>query len=384
MKLTPRPYHAASRPDLRCVVRIPALMWDGDEPRRRFFRSEAEAVAFCRDREKEHARHGVGGFTGEDKAVLSMAKRLAGGDADKLLDILRQYARQQASLSEPLTIGQLCERFLAHQTERLNPRTVKDDAYRLRRIVAVLGRDTPAVEVRPADIQRFLDTMQGANARNFYKCAHKLFSFAFRRGLVASDPLRVPGTFISPPAVKFEPPSVIHPAELETILRASSGVLRTFYALKAFRGFRTRELVRAYSAEETLDWSDFDWKQGLIHVRREVAKSTKRRDNERWVELDETTLAWLPEERPKSGRVVPCTVKNLREQMIRLFRLHRLPMLAHNVLRHSFASHFLAAYPEKGAELLSQILGDSEQTARSHYLRALTPAQGRKWMELRP
>src|SRR5262249_15949502 len=121
--------------------------------------------------------------------------------------------------------------------------------------------------------------------------------------------------------------------------------------------FRVQELVRRFGNEAVLEWSDFLWDRELVHVRSEVAKSTKRKSgNERFVPIHQNIQDWLVRFRhgpvPTRGRVIDCSVRHFRELLKQLHAKAEVPFVA-NGMRKSGISYYLARYPQVGIGQLS-------------------------------
>ena len=182
------------------------------------------------------------------------------------------------------------------------------------------------------------------------------------------------------------------PEQFERMLTVSEinyETLCPYVVLSGFCFLRTSELVRMYASEKVLRWENVLWDEGLIHVPRGVAKSTRRDSgDERFIPLNEAAKRWLGTEwiakiRKAGGDCVLHSASKFGQLWRKMTDAAKVPRID-NGLRHSAISYSLAAYPENGVALTSQWAGNSEKTIRKHYLRLLKPQQGEAWFAVAP
>jgi hypothetical protein len=133
-------------------------------------------------------------------------------------------------------------------------------------------------------------------------------------------------------------------AQFEMILQTCAGnaefaSILPVLVLKGFAGVRGCELVgQTVGQTDVVMWSDFDWADGSLNIRGEVAKRTTRKSgDQRYVVLCEAALAWLQPlalgsgpvftgNRATFGEILNAMLKSIGQKMER------------NCLRHSYAS----------------------------------------------
>ena len=83
--------------------------------------------------------------------------------------------------------------------------------------------------------------------------------------------------------------------------------MRPFLALSGLCFVRTAELVRLYENEKVMQWKNILWKRKLIHIPADVAKETRRSDDERFVPFpDALDLVVFPAvDENRSGMIIP-------------------------------------------------------------------------------
>jgi integrase len=124
-------------------------------------------------------------------------------------------------------------------------------------------------------------------------------------------------------------------------------------------------------------WDDVDWRQGLLHVRAEVAKKVAR---ERWVPLSPAAVDWLrwcqEMPRPRKGRME--RICRLRSQ-VDVSRVARAAGLVWSidVLRHSRITYRLQETRDIG--LVAEESGNSPGEIRASYKRPVPPGEWQKW-----
>lgn len=304
-------------------------------------------------------------------------------DLGLLPSIIDHYERTAKQVTRPLCVTDLCEELLKYRQSRPhNRRTLAELRYHVRAFARHSG-DTKAHEVTPAGLREFLDIASTPTlARNHYRALSVLFKFARERGIIIVNPVEE----IKRPEGNRTEPGILTPAEFEGLLRTADTqfpALLPYVATAGLAGIRTAELVGMYAEEETLQWSDVLWSKGLIHVRPEVAKTTRRKRGDRRYPPIEPVLAhWLAPHRKDSGPVVQYSESSFRIQYRRLCRAAECDP-AHNALRHSFASYWLARSGEEGVRRLAVIMGNSEGVAKRHYIETLEPSAGEAWFGIR-
>ena len=126
-----------------------------------------------------------------------------------------------------------------------------------------------------------------------------------------------------------------------------------FFALCLFAGIRpclrTGEILRLQSAHVKLD-------ANLIRIDGEVSKVREPRN----VAIQPNLAAWLRAYPLKKFPIIPANLQHIREKVAQKFPL------AHDVMRHTFISMFVAKFRSIGEAALQA--GNSENIIRRHYL----------------
>jgi integrase len=243
-------------------------------------------------------------------------------------------------------------------------------------------------------MRSFIDSAESpASARNHYKVLSVVFRWAREHRIIAINPLDE----IKRPDAGHTTPGIYQPDDFRKLLETAAKYfpeLVPFLAVSGFAGLRSAELIAMYSGEKTLQWSDILWDKRLIHVRPEVAKTTKSKTGDRrYPPMEPALIDWLKPYRKESGPVAPYSESWFRKLLrgtkkeperkdepacFGLFRLAKAAPVD-NGLRHSFASYWLARSGKDSFGTLARVMGNSEAVVKRHYDAALSPGDGEAW-----
>lgn len=158
---------------------------------------------------------------------------------------------------------------------------------------------------------------------------------------------------------------------LEYVADFKGGIYIRLFALSLFAGIRSgpdgeiHKLAR-HPDRETL----IDLKRGVIHVLPEISKTGTYRK----IPIRDNLRAWLLS--APSAEIFPpghdADIKAIRKRF----------KLSHDVMRHSFISHHVAAFKSVGAASLEA--GNTEQVVRDHYLDLRVYDEGEAFWQIMP
>ena len=213
-------------------------------------------------------------------------------------------------------------------------------------------------DITDHDLRAWLRAFKpGTNRRSMHKALRKFFRWMKREHIIALDPMDE-----IPPMDEWGRRTAIIPIkDFRTILEVCASKkefsvkvgdqkrpqktefsdLLPFFTLAGFAGLRTKELVRRYPDDESLRWEDIQWDRGFIHIRSNVAKGTRRGNDERYISNDLTMNAlnaWLRPVAQTTGYVIPYKMRKFKERKTALLKLLAI-RLPENGLRNSFASY---------------------------------------------
>lgn len=251
----------------------------------------------------------------------------------------------------------------------------------------------PIGEIHADDIQEWLGKQPGnwRTANNRLALIRQLFHFARKKGFVAQDRATEPDKVdpLKRPRGEHSRPGVLSASELADVLAGVGPKWLPFVVLGAFGGFRRAEIER-------MDWSDIRWEEQIIHVRQEVAKSTRRvAGDERFPPMRPQLLAWLEPWRNHAAGPV-CTLKRWEDELARL----RKPCIADdpddpeskrpairgkwpkNALRHTYGS--CRTTETKNMPQVADEMGNSVAEVRRDYRNPRTEREVAAWAAIYP
>lgn len=128
--------------------------------------------------------------------------------------------------------------------------------------------------------------------------------------------------------------AILTTAELSKLLRKSKPVYQLYFALAAFTGIRSAELLR-------LEWSEINFEKGHIEVKARKAKTATRR----LVPMQPNLAKWLAPYRGRKGKLFQS--RRTVDAAIKFAKRMGIPWKA-NCLRHSYATYRLSIVPDAG------------------------------------
>ena len=269
--------------------------------------------------------------------------------------------------AKPLSVAELFNQFLLAKA-----RAGRSDNYtglllkELRSFAT--GREGRAVASVTADeIESWLHG-QGWSARTMrgrLLTLRNVLSWAVTRGELAGNVAL--GVDLPTDDAADEPPGIHTPAQARTVLEIASALdLSTMrcFAIRYFAGLRTSEATALDEAEIHEDF---------IEVTAKKAKTRKRRI----VTIQPNLRAWLA----LGGRLPLTQVCNRHAALTAAAKEKGVPW-PHNAARHSFVSYHLAKFQSAGKTALEA--GHTEQMLFAHYRQIVTPADAKKFFNVRP
>ncbi len=308
------------------------------------------------------------------------------------------------------TLRQLVDALLADLTRRhCRPRTMDNVRHRLGKLCHDFG-DRPACTITTSDLLQWLEVRGGGptNTNNFRRSFRSLFNFAIKRGVVTRNPVAA----IEPIHSDARMPAHWPAPQVAAVLRAAESFKPSIVpalAVMAFAGLRPDE---AYA----LKWQNVSLTDRIIRVMPETSKTR----HARVVEISDNLAAWLiPYQRttgpltPKIGvmhrwRIRTVAVVQLGESEVRsrlakhanmkgtTIRAEGLTWKAiiadarkeagalwpQDVLRHSYATHWLAMYNDLAK--LASLMGNSQDVILAHYKALSTAAEAAAYWNIKP
>jgi len=227
---------------------------------------------------------------------------------------------------------------LKEGTSRANYTALK---YALQPLADAFGADAVVAAITTPQLQRLLDSRPVALRRkhNLLNAWKALWAYEQRQGYITAGrtaPERVERVPRVPGKV-----NVLTPDQLRVLFDNVREPYLPWLAIGAFAGVRSEEIAPDPTSKKSpLMWEDFKWNQRHIFLRRETAKTGRRKNPQpRIIPINAALAAWLTPYRLATGRV--CQTQPTQGETLRLgaFIGGEWP---HNCLRDSWISYSIA------------------------------------------
>jgi integrase len=230
--------------------------------------------------------------------------------------------------------------------------------------------ERPVAGIGPEELDNWLRSLPSApKTRADYRAnIGVLFSYAARRRMIDFNPI----AFTAKPKLIDRPPEIFTVDELRALLDAAQHrepSVVPMLVIGAFAGLRDAEIKR-------LEWSEVDVTRGHIELKAAKAKSARRR----LVPIQANLAAWLRPYSGLAGLVVPERARGRLDRVRKAANLARWPK---NGLRHSFASHRLAAIHD-APRVASELGHTTPQLLYSTYRELVRPEEAEHYWKIEP
>lgn len=298
-----------------------------------------------------------------------------------ILEMARFWARHHANAGgAAVALPELHARLLADLADQdLAPRWRQALTLDLRRFVEAFA-EHPVLEITSDAILEWLRKQTGnwRTRNNRLMLVRQFFHFARKKGFLPQrqDTEADKVAPLKRPRGEHSRPGVLSAGELGDVLASVSPAWLPFVALGAFAGMRRAEIER-------LDWADVRWDERLIHVRQEVAKSTRRKaGDERFVPMREQLLAFLGPWRGREAGPV-CTRTRFEDELARLRKRGVVRgKWPKNAFRHTYGSCRMGEV--RNMPQVADEMGNSVAEVRRDYRNPRTEREVLAWAALRP
>jgi integrase len=234
----------------------------------------------------------------------------------------------------------------------------------------------PVAEITTAEIDHWLRSLTDSETdeplaprtrNNFRRVLNVAFNFARNRGYCVDNP----AAMTAKAKVVDAAAGILSVEETSRLLESASEKLVPYLAVEAFAGLRRAELER-------LDWKEIDLQSRLIEVTASKAKSARRR----FIKIKPNLGLWL---KPYAKTHGPVTPSGYRKLLARARRAAGIQAWPNNVLRHGFASYYLAHFKKAGAAELALELGHTNANlVFQHYRELVKPKEGKRYWSIPP
>lgn len=303
-----------------------------------------------------------------DAAALEYREARKILDGVGLVDAARFYARHHGrDVKRKAVPDAVREMIEAKKISGVSHVYLNDLRYRLGMFADCFQCDL--VSVTPDDMQSFFDSidLSARSFNNFLRALKTFCRFAQDRGWLSKEVDLLGG--VKRRKEKSAPVEILTPQEMVALLEQAGPEIAPCFALGAFAGLRSEEILR-------LEWEDATRRPGFIEVAAHKAKTATRR----LVPITENLAHWLGPLRA-TGLVWRSTKPMFHKTRLRVAAEAGVKW-KQNVLRHSFISYRLAEIQDVNRVALEA--GNSPQMIFRHYRELATPDQARTWFSIAP
>jgi integrase len=288
-------------------------------------------------------------------------------DGESLLSVVKQHAKRRRHVSDK-HVSEIVDELLAgKKRDHLSVRYIQTLRSHLKRFASAF--QTNIGSITASLIEEWLAAQNtGPRARNNIRMSIiTMFRFARARGYL---PKGQPTEADDVPKAKDRGGKIeiLTPKELADLFDVSDEEAKLYFALAAFTGLRSAELVR-------LEWHDVSFARRYIEVAKAKAKTATRR----LVPIQQNLMQWLSPYRVRSGKVFASEHSASRSIAQAKDVLGKWPT---NALRHSYASYRLAQCNDAARVALE--MGTSPQMLFRNYRELADEQDAAAWFNMGP
>src|SRR5215472_298027 len=317
----------------------------------------------------ERGRAQVLSLNAADWQSYIAAKNLLRPFGIPLHDAIEEYVatRKRKKITEK-RVGEIVDELLAaKQNAGLSDRYIETLRTYLLRFANSF--QTNIGSVNTGTIALWLDSLKiGPRSRNNVRQAVvTLFNFARRRGYLPKGETTEAADVETVRDHDGEI-AILTPDQLKRLLGKSKPLYQLYFALAAFTGIRSAELLR-------LEWSEMNFEKGHIEVKARKAKTA----TQRLVPIQPNLAKWLEPYRASKGKLFKS--RRTVDSAIKFAKRARIPWKA-NCLRHSYATYRLSIVPDAGCVALE--MGNSPAKLFTNYRDLDRHNHAPEWFAIQP
>jgi integrase len=362
-----------ANPKAPWVVNLPARFTNSGKRERRFFKKKTEADEFARNQRIRVENYGASASSlpaGRVEEATIAFERLAPHGLT-LTQVVDDFLARRASEARSIRLKDAFRNF-----EDLKP-TRRSPAYRTQ-LASTLRRFSSLQDSLVASITRgqIETALAGAppSARNaFLRVLSAVFNYCIKREWMDTNPVQK----IDRADVARGDIEVLSIGEARGLLSACvelDRALLPYHALGLFAGIRPKELNR-------MTWEHIHMADREIKLPPEVAKTRSGRT----ITMEPVLVKWLKFHVATGGSIVGEIVPqtNQRNRLDRIREKAGAVPWIQDVMRHSFASHWLKKFEDKG-RLLGFMGHATDDMLLDHYLRAVDRKTAAEYWKILP
>jgi integrase len=347
-------------------VNIPARISESGKRERKFFATKSAAQTYGKAHRIRIENYGAAATLltpGQLEEAAKAFEQLRPFKAT-LNEAVTEFMARRNQDGRSVTFKKLFELFVEAKARR-SPSYRRQLKYTFPRFEAL--HDELVSRVGVAQIDDQTAAMKPAVRNAMLRVLRAAFNFGIKRDYLAHNPIdKLDFDLLARSEVEILPP---REAAALMSAAAESRDLLAYHALGLFAGVRPEELRR-------LDWSDIELPERHIVIRPEVAKNHRRRI----IDIEPNLAAWLRICK-SSGAVTP--LRNLRTRLRAIRARSGLDYWKQDIMRHSFASYWLAAHGD--INKLTLMMGHTTTAMLwKHYHKAAKKREAEKYWSIKP
>ena len=348
-------------------INIPARISLSGKRERKFFRTRGEAETFATQQRTRVENYGTSATIlspGQLEEAASAFEQLKPFGVS-LGEAIGQYAKWRDQAARSVTFKRLFELFTEAKAKR-SAKYLTTLKYTFPRFAGLHDKLVSRISAR--DIDEETAGMSPHVRNTFLRILRTLFNYGIKRDYLAENPVsKLDFESIQNGEVQILSPKDTHALMHAAVMEAPD--LVAYNALGLFAGVRPYELPR-------LQWDDVDLAEGHILIRAEVSKTGRRRI----IDISPNLAAWL---KPYKAVGTIVDQSNLRSRLRAVRRSAGISRWKQDVMRHSFASYWLAKHGDINALTLQ--MGHTTTTMLwKHYHKAAKRADAEKFWKIAP
>jgi integrase len=366
----PLPYANPSTP---WVINVPARFTSSGKRERRFFKKKTEAEEFARQQRIRVQNYGTSATAlpaGRVEEASIAFERLAPHGLN-LTQVVDDFLARRASEAKSVTLKDAFQSFEAHKPTRRSPSYLKQLAHTKHRFSAL--QDALVASISKGQIEAALAGAPPSARNAFLRVLSAVINYSIKREWMDTNPVqKVDRADVERGEIK-----VLSLKETRGLLSACVEIdpaLLPYHALGLFAGIRPKELNR-------MTWEHIHMKDREIKLPPEVTKTRSGRT----ITMEPVLVRWLEFHiktgGSSAGEIAP--QKNQRRRLDQIREKAEAVPWIQDVMRHSFASHWLKQFEDKG-RLLGFMGHATDAMLLDHYLRAVDRQTAKQYWMIGP
>jgi integrase len=289
---------------------------------------------------------------------------------------LAEFRKWKAARAESPALADACSEFIALKAQKssLHRKSIEGN---LRLFENFIGGHRAIATIMALDIQRFISSRDVGQRRKFNLRVSVISLFRWARRMSYVPDRTTEAEKVEPIELVPGQVNIITPDQMRTLLDNVRPEYLPWLCVAAFAGIRSEEIAPDPTSKKSpLMWEDFDWRNKVIVVRAETAKTK----HEREVPIPANLAQWLAPWRNAKGPVIGAAAQPSKRETARIGAF--IGGWKHNALRDSFCSY--RARMTQNVPQVSYEMGNSIAMVKRSYHRRQPIRAARRWFNIKP